>query len=194
MAQMKAGLAVVEALRAEGVDHTFGVVGTTTNSIVTEMYGRSDIRFIDTRHEEGAALMAYGYARASGKPAACFTTSGPGTINLVTGISLAYKGRAPVLVIAGDVPRDHIYRDGAQAFDLVELFKPITKLSLQVNKTERIPAMLRYAFRTALSAKRGPVFLDIPRDLLDNQTLNVEVLPPQAYRAVDERIAGDPHA
>ena len=65
MAQMKAGLAVVEALRAEGVDHTFGVVGTTTNSIVTEMYGRSDIRFVDTRHEEGAAFMAYGYARAS---------------------------------------------------------------------------------------------------------------------------------
>ena len=58
MAQMKAGLAVVEALRAEGVDHTFGVVGTTTNSIVTEMYGRSDIRFVDTRHEEGSAFMA----------------------------------------------------------------------------------------------------------------------------------------
>ena len=93
----------IEALRAEGVEYTFGVVGTTTNSIVTEMYGRSDIRFVDTRHEEGAAFMAYGYARASGKPTACITTSGPGTINLLTGIALAYKGRAPVMVIAGDV-------------------------------------------------------------------------------------------
>src|ERR687896_344358 len=194
MAKMKAGELVIEALRAEGVDHTFGLVGTTTNSIVTEMYGRSDIRFVDTRHEEGAAFMAYGYARASGRPAACFTTSGPGTINLITGISLAYKGRAPVLVIAGDVPRDHLYRDGAQAFDLVELFKPITKLSLQVNKTERIPEMLHYAFRTALSGKRGPVFLNIPRDLLDNQTLETDILPPASYRAVGERIAGDPHA
>ena len=194
MAQMKAGQAVIEALRAEGVDYTFGLVGTTTNSIVTEMYGRSDIHFLDTRHEEGAAFMAYGYSRASGKPAACFTTSGPGTINLVTGISLAYKGRAPVLVIAGDVPRDHIYRDGAQAFDLVEIFKPITKLSLQVNKTERIPEMLHYAFRAALSGKRGPVFLDIPRDLLDNQALDTELLAPGTYRAVDERIGGDPHA
>src|ERR687887_1676497 len=83
MAQMKAGQAVIEALRAEGVEYTFGVVGTTTNSIVTEMYGRTDIHFVDTRHEEGAAFMAYGYARASGKPAACFTTSGPGTINLI---------------------------------------------------------------------------------------------------------------
>ena len=101
MAQMKAGQAVIEALRAEGIAYTFGVVGTTTNSIVTEMYGRSDIRF-DTRHEEGAAFMAHGYACASGKPTACITTSGPGTINLLTGISLAYKGRAPVIVIAGD--------------------------------------------------------------------------------------------
>src|SRR5919205_243794 len=185
MAQIKAGQAVIEALRAEDCVYTFGLVGTTTNSIVTEMYGRTDIHFLDTRHEEGAAFMAYGYARASGKPAVCFTTSGPGTINLITGISLAYKGRAPVLVIAGDVARDYIYRDGAQAFDLVELFKPITKLSLQVNKTERIPEMLRYAFRSALSDKRGPVFLDIPRDLLDNQTLDAEILPPQAYRAVD---------
>src|SRR5919201_5856578 len=168
--------------------HTFGVVGSTTNSIVTEMHGRSDIRFVDTRHEEGAAFMAYGYARASGKPTACLTTSGPGTTNLITGIALAYKGRAPVVVIAGDVARDYIYRDGAQAFDLVGLFKPITKLSLQVNKTERVLEMLRYAFRTALSGKRGPVFLDIPRDLLDNQTIDTEITAPQTYRAVDERL------
>jgi acetolactate synthase-1/2/3 large subunit/sulfoacetaldehyde acetyltransferase len=194
MAQMKAGQAVIEALRAEGVEYTFGVVGTTTNSIVTEMYGRTDIHFIDTRHEEGAAFMAYGYARASGKPAATFTTSGPGTINLATGIALAYKGRAPVIVIAGDVPRDHIYRDGAQAFDLVGMFKPITHLALEVNKSERIIEMLQYAFRAALSGKRGPVFLDIPRDLLDGQTIEGEILPPEAYRAVDGRIGGDPRA
>src|SRR5437667_3644006 len=190
----KAGQAVVEALRAEGVDYSFGVVGSTTNTIVTEMYGRSDICFVDTRHEEGAAFMAYGYSRASGKPTACITTSGPGTINLVTGISLAYKGRAPVIVIAGDVARDFIYRDGSQAFDLVGLFKPITKLALEVNKTERIPEMLHYAFRAALSDKRGPVFIDIPRDLLDGQTIEGDVLAPQAYRAVHARIAGDAEA
>jgi len=194
MAEMKAGRAVIEALRAEGVDHTFGVVGSTTNTIVTEMHGRGDIRFVDTRHEEGAAFMAYGYARASGKPTACITTSGPGTINLVTGIALAYKGRAPVVVIAGDVARDYIYRDGSQAFDLVGLFKPITKLALEVNKTERILEMLHYAFRAALSDKWGPVFLDIPRDLLDGQTIAGDVLPPQAYRAVESRIAGDAQA
>jgi acetolactate synthase-1/2/3 large subunit/sulfoacetaldehyde acetyltransferase len=194
MARMKAGQAVIEALRAEGVEYTFGVVGTTTNSIVTEMYGRSDIRFVDTRHEEGAAFMAYGYARASGKPAVCITTSGPGTINLLTGVALAYKGRAPVIVIAGDVARDYIDRDGSQAFDLVGMFQPVTYMALQVNKTERLLEMLHNAFRTALSGKRGPVLLDIPRDLLDNQTLEGEVITPEAYRAVHGRIAGDAQA
>src|SRR5437870_11066595 len=112
MTQMKAGRAVIEALRAEGVEYTFGVVGSTTNSIVTEMYGRSDIRFVDSRHEEGAAFMAYGYARASGKPTGCLTPSGPGPTNLVTAIALPYQGRAPVIVIPGDVAPAHLYRDG----------------------------------------------------------------------------------
>jgi thiamine pyrophosphate-dependent acetolactate synthase large subunit-like protein len=191
MPNMKAGLAVIEALRAEGVEYTFGVVGTTTNSIVTEMYGREDIKFVDSRHEEGAAFMAYGYARASGKPTACITTSGPGTINLATGVALAWKGRAPVVVIAGDVARDYIYRDGAQAFDLVGIFAPFTKLARQVNKTERVVEMLHDALRMALSGKRGPVFLDIPRDLLDNQSLDTVITAPAAYRAVDQRLPGD---
>ena len=194
MASMKAGIAVIEALRAEGIEYTFGVVGTTTNSIVTELVGRQDLKFVDTRHEEGAAFMAYGYSRASGKPAACITTSGPGTINLATGIALAWKGRAPVLVIAGDVARDYLYRDGAQAFDLVNIFAPFTKLSRQVMKKERIVEMLHDALRMALTGKRGPVFLDIPRDLLDNQTLEAEITPPAAYRAVDQRIPGDARA
>ena len=194
MAEIAAGRAIVEALRAEGVDHIFGVVGTTTNSIVTELYGRDDIRFIDTRHEEGAAFMAYGYSRASGKPSACITTSGPGTINLATGISLAYKGRAPVIVIAGNTAQEYTYRDGAQEFDLVGTFKSITQMALQVNKTERIPEMLHYAFRTALYGKRGPVLLDIPRDLIDGQTLDWEVQPPESYRAVADRTAGDAQA
>ncbi len=194
MPAMPAGRAVIEALRAEGVEYTFGVVGTTTNSIVTEMVGREDIRFVDTRHEEGAAFMAYGYARACGKPAACITTSGPGTINLATGIALAWKGRAPVLVIAGDVVRDHIYRDGAQAFDLVEIFRPFTKWARQVNKAERIVEMMHDALRAALTGKRGPVLVDIPRDLLDNQTIEAEITAPAQYRAVDQRLPADADA
>ena len=96
-----------------------------------------------------------------------------------------------MIVIAGDVARDYIYRDGAQAFDLVNIFAPFTKLSRQVNKTERIVEMLHDALRMALTGKRGPVFLDIPRDLLDNQMIDTDITPPSAYRAVDQRIPGD---
>ena len=194
MAEMAAGRAIVEALKAEGVDHIFGLVGTTTNSIVTELYGRDDIRFIDTRHEEGAAFMAYGYSRASGKPSACVTTSGPGTINLATGISLAYKGRAPVIAIAGNTAQEYTYRDGAQEFDLVNTFKSITQMSLQVNQTDRIPEMLHYAFRAAMYGKKGPVLLDIPRDLIDGRTVQWDVEAPGTYRPVADRTAGDAQA
>jgi thiamine pyrophosphate-dependent acetolactate synthase large subunit-like protein len=195
MARIKAGLAIIEALRAEGVEYVFGVVGSTTNSIVTELYGRNDIRLLDTRHEEGAAFMAYGYARASRKPTVCLTTSGPATINLMTGIALAYKGRAPVIAMAGDVDRNFLDRDGAQSFDLVNLFKPITYLSRQAYKTERIPELIHDAFRTAMSGKRGPVFINIPRDLMDDQTLDESLLHrPAAYRAVEGRIQGDREA
>ncbi len=194
MANMKAGQAVIEALRAEGVEYIFGIVGTTTNNIVTELHGRADIRFFDTRHEQGAALMAYGYARASGKPAVCLTTSGPGTINLITGVALAYKGRAPVVVIAGDVTRDFIDRDGNQAFDLVTMFKPVTYMARHVHKTERIPEALHNAFRTAMSGKRGPVMLNIPRDLLDYQTIDYAPRSPASYRATAGRVRGDQEA
>jgi acetolactate synthase-1/2/3 large subunit/sulfoacetaldehyde acetyltransferase len=191
MAKIKAGQAVIEALGAEGVEYVFGLVGTTTNTMVTALHGRSDIRFLDTRHEEGAAFMAYGYTRASGKPAVCMTTSGPGTINLMTGIALAYKGRAPVVVIAGDVERANLDRDGAQSFDLVSIFKPVTYLARHVHKTERIPEALHDAFRAALGAKRGPVFVNIPRDLLENQTIEQALVRPSAYRSTELRAPGD---
>ena len=195
MAQIKAGVAIIEALRAEGVEYIFGVSGTTTNSIVTELYGRNDIKFLDTRHEEGAAFMAYGYARAARRPAVCLTTSGPATINLATGIALAYKGRAPVIAIGGDVATDYLDRDGAQAFDLVNIFKPITYLSRQAHKTERIPELIHDAFRMALSPKRGPVFIDIPRDLIDGKTIDESLVQkPSTYRTVEGRPQGDGEA
>ena len=194
MTHMSAGQAVIEMLRAEGVDHIFGICGTTTNNILTELHGRDDIRFVDTRHEQNAAFMAYGYARASGKPAVCLTTSGPGTINLITGIALAYKGRAPVIVIAGDVPREFIDRDGNQAFDLVNLFKPITYMAQHVQSTERVQEAVHNAFRTALSGKRGPVMLNIPRDLLDYKTIDYQARTPASYRATDGRVQGDREA
>lgn len=194
MAQMRAGVAVIEALREEGVEYIFGISGSTTNNIVTELHGRTDIRFLDTRHEQGAALMAYGYSRVSGKPSVCLTTSGPATINLSTGIALAYKGRAPVVVIAGDVKRDHLDRDGAQAFDLVNLFKPITYLAKHVHTKERVLEGVHDVFRAAMSGKRGPTMLNIPRDLLDQQMIDEAPRQPSSYRPTAQRVRGDEEA
>ena len=191
MSEIAAGQAVIELLRAEGVEYVFGVTGLTTNSMVTQMYGREDIKFIDTRHEEGAILMAYGYSKSTGRPSVCMTTSGPGTINLAGGMSLALKGRAPVIAIAGDTAMEYIGRDGSQAFDLVNIFKPLTKMAVQANRTHRIPDLIREAFRVAMWGKQGPVLLDIPRDLLDNETLSDEMLSPDQYRAVDPKTSGD---
>jgi len=190
MENMKAGRAVIELLRAEQVEYLFGVTGLTTNSMVTETYGREDIKFIDTRHEEGAALMAYGYSKVTGKPSVCMTTSGAGTINLAGGISLAYKGRAPVVIISGDTAMEYIGRDGSQAFDLVNILKPLTKIAVQANTTSRVPSLLRDSFRTALSGKQGPVLLDIPRDLLDKEMISDEFLKPASYRSIS-RTQGD---
>ena len=191
MSDIPAGQAVIELLRAEGVEYVFGVTGLTTNSMVTQMYGREDIKFIDTRHEEGAILMAYGYSKSTGKPSVCMPTSGPGTINLAGGMSLALKGRAPVIAIAGDTAMEYIGRDGSQAFDLVNIFKPLTKMSVQANKTERVPDLIREAFRVAMWGKQGPVLLDIPRDLLDNEALSDQILTPDQYRTVDPKTFGD---
>ena len=190
MENMKAGRAVIELLRAEQVEYLFGVTGLTTNSMVTETYGREDIKFIDTRHEEGAALMAYGYSKVTGKPSVCMTTSGAGTINLAGGISLAYKGRAPVVIISGDTAMEYIGRDGSQAFDLVNILKPLTKIAVQANTTNRVPSLIRDSFSTALSGKQGPVLLDIPRDLLDKEMISDEFLKPASYRSIS-RTQGD---
>jgi acetolactate synthase-1/2/3 large subunit/sulfoacetaldehyde acetyltransferase len=95
------------------------------------------------------------------------------------------------VVIAGDVERANLDRDGAQSFDLVSIFKPVTYLSRHVHQTERIPEALHDAFRTALGAKRGPAFINIPRDLLENQTLEQELARPSAYRPVELRAPGD---
>ncbi|MGZ8156328.1 MAG: thiamine pyrophosphate-binding protein [Burkholderiales bacterium] len=191
MTTMRAGAAVLEALKAEGVEYIFGICGSTTNNILTELYDRTDIRFIDTRHEQNAALMAHGYSRASGKPSVCLTTSGPATINLISGIALAYKGRAPVIVIAGDVSRSFLDREGNQSFDLVSLFKPVTRLAKHVHKTDRVVEAIHDAFRTALSGPRGPVMLNIPRDLLDNETIDYQPRSPGRYRPTGQRVRGD---
>lgn len=182
MAEIQSGQAVLELLKAEQVRHIFGIVGSTFLDVLDALYDDKSLEYINVRHEQGAAFMADGLARVTGTPAVCLVTSGPGATNLLTGIAAAYVAHSPVVAIAGGPPFGHYYKDAFQELDLLSMFKPITKLSIQVNKPDRIPEILHYALRMAMTGRKGPVFIDIPRDVLNNHVLQTEVAPPSAYR------------
>ena len=189
--RLKAGEAVIELLRQEGVSQIFGIVGSSFLDILDPLYDRDDIQFIGVRHEQGAALMADGYSRISGAPSVCLATNGPGVLNLTYGIAAAYVAHSPVVVLAPSASRDHQHRGSTQEFDQVSLFRPITKAAFQINKIERLPDALRHAFRVATSGKMGPVLLDIPRDLLPGGEVELDLLSPNTYRSGQTRARGD---
>ncbi len=189
--RFKAGEAVIELLRQEGVSHIFGIVGSSFLDILDPLYDRDDIEFIGVRHEQGAALMADGFSRISGAPSVCLVTNGPGVLNLTYGIASAYAAHSPVIVLAPSASRSHQYRDSTQEFDQVSLFKPITKAAFPINRIERLPDALRHAFRVATSGRMGPVLLDIPRDLLPGAEVELESQPPETYRSGQTRNRGD---
>ena len=189
--KFKAGEAVIELLRQEGVSHIFGIVGSSFLDILDPLYDRDDVSFVGVRHEQGAALMADGFSRISGAPSVCLATNGPGVLNLTYGIGSAYVAHSPVVVLAPSASREHQYRDSTQEFDQVALFRPITKAAFPINKIERLPDALRHAFRVATSGKMGPVLLDIPRDLLPGAEIELDLLPPDSYRSGQTRNPGD---
>ena len=182
MPRMTAGQAVVACLKAEGVTHIFGIVGHTFLGVLDALYDQREITYLGVRHEQGGAFMADGYARATGRPGVCLVTAGPGAINLLTGIAAAHAAHSPVVALAGGPMTTHYHKDAFQEFDLVSMFKPVTKLALRVDRPERIPELLRHAFRIALTGRRGPVFLELPRDVLQAHDIDAEILPPDRYR------------
>lgn len=190
MEKMSGGRAVVESLRTEGVRYVYGIVGSCMVEILDDMYDRRDIGWVGTRHEQGAAHMADGYARVSGSPGVCMATNGPGATNIATGVSVALLSHSPMVAITGAPQISQQYRDSFQEFDQVAMFRPLTKWSVQVPQAERIPELFRHAFRIATSGKKGPVHIDLPRDLL-NEDIEAEVLAPARYR---EERAGAAHS
>ncbi len=179
---MKVGQAIVETLALEGVEHVFGVVGSATLEIMDAMYGRGDIRFVGCRHEQGAGFMALGYGRAKGQPGVCVAQNGPGVTNLVTNAAAALVCHTPMVIIGGASMTSQMYRESFQELDQPGIFRPVCKEVLQINRPERAPEMLRDAFRVAASGKMGPVYVDLPRDLLNAGEVEVELIEPASYR------------
>jgi acetolactate synthase-1/2/3 large subunit/sulfoacetaldehyde acetyltransferase len=191
MSEMTGGRAVVELLKAEGVRHIFGIVGATFLDVLDALYDDRSVEYINVRHEQAAAFMADGLARVTDLPGVCLVTSGPGATNLLTGVAAAHVAHSPVVVLVGGVSLDHTQRDAFQEYDLISMFKPVTKLAIQVNKAERIPELMRAALRTAMTGRRGPVLVDLPRDVLNDVKLSVDDQAPAAYRATHPQ---PPHA
>jgi len=179
---MTGAAAVVDVLKEEGIQHVFHLPGSQIIDILDEIY-QSPIRAIMTRHEQGAAFMAEGYARATRGVGVCMSTVGPGAVNLVSGIAASYKAGTPVIAITGVHDQKMLEKDSFHEIDQVGVFKPITKWSAYVQQSEKIPEMLRKAFRVALTGRKGPVHLAI----LDNASkgkVNFKPGNPSEYRSL----------
>lgn len=157
---------VVEVLLDHGVDTVFGYPGGTALNIYDELYKYSDkIHHVLTAHEQGAAHAADGYARSTGKTGVVFSTSGPGATNLVTGIATAFMDSIPVVAITANVPDTLIGRDAFQEISITGVTMPITKHNFFVNRIEDLEPALRNAFKIANSGRKGPVLVDITKDV-----------------------------
>jgi len=126
--------------------------------------------------------MADGLARVTDLPGVCLVTSGPGATNLITGVAAAHVAHSPVVVLVGGIALDHYQKDAFQEYDLISMFRPVTKQAIQINKAARIPELLRGALRSAMSGRPGPVFVEIPRDVLSATLPAAAALSPGAYR------------
>ena len=170
---------LVDALRNEGIDTIFGYPGGSLIPIYDTLYDTKDIKVVLTRHEQGAAHAADGYARATGKVGVCMGTSGPGATNLVTGIATAYLDSIPMVAITGQVSTPMLGTDAFQEADLVGITRPITKHNFLVKSVEELPEILKKAFHIASTGRPGPVLVDIPKDItvnkLDNYSYPKEV-------------------
>ena len=182
---------VIECMKEQGVDTIFGYPGGAILNIYDELYKHSDeIRHVLVSHEQGASHAADGYARATGRVGVCFATSGPGATNLVTGIATANIDSIPVVAITCNVGTALLGKDSFQEVNISEVVKPITKASFIVQDVNELADTIREAFKIAMSGRRGPVLVDIPKDVTANKT-EYEAVKPIAPSPVVDTIDDD---
>jgi acetolactate synthase-1/2/3 large subunit len=162
--------ALVRSLEALGVEVAFGIPGGAILPAYDPLFD-SKVRHILVRHEQGAGHAATGYAQATGKVGVCIATSGPGATNLVTPIADAYMDSVPIVAITGQVGRPYIGTDAFQEADIQGITLPITKHNFLVQNPEELPRIVAEAFHLAISGRPGPVLVDIPKDVLQAQTM-----------------------
>ena len=190
MAKVDGNSLVVRSLKDEGVDTVFYITGGPMVDVASKCI-EIGFRSVDCRHEQAASMAAHAYSRVLGKPGVCFAASGPGVTNLITGVGNAFLDAIPVVALGG---ASAISQDGMGAFqemDQVGMFKPITKWAERVKDARRIPELVNKAFRIATSGQPGPVYLDLPGDVLYRE-VEEEEAPFVKRPHVIPRIAADP--
>ena len=183
--KLKGARILIEELIRQGVDTVFGYPGGAVLNIYDELYqSRDRIHHVLTAHEQGAAHAADGYARASGKVGVVIATSGPGATNLVTGIANAYLDSVPLIAITGNVATEALGRDSFQEVDLVSITQPVVKHNFMVKDVSELEQTIKEAFLIANSGRKGPVLIDIPKDVQVNECeYGVAVLPKMPEKA-----------
>ncbi|WP_100657796.1 acetolactate synthase large subunit [Alteromonas flava] len=182
---MKASDLFVKALEAEGVEYVFGIPGEE-NLDLLESLRHSSIKLILTRHEQGAGFMAATYGRLTGKVGVCLSTLGPGATNLVTPAAYAQLGAMPILMITGQKPIKTSKQGRFQVIDVVDMMRPITKYTTQVVSGDRIPSVVREAFRLAHEERPGAVHIELPEDIAAETTQAQLIKPSVARRPIAE--------
>ncbi|MCD8200709.1 MAG: biosynthetic-type acetolactate synthase large subunit [Clostridia bacterium] len=162
---MKGAEILIECLKEQGVDTVFGYPGGTVLDMYDALYMDGGIRHILTSHEQGAAHAADAYARVTGKVGVCMATSGPGATNLVTGIATAFMDSVPLVAITGNVSASLLGRDSFQEIDIVDITIPVTKHNFIVKDVTMLADVVRKAFYIASSGRKGPVLIDILKNV-----------------------------
>jgi acetolactate synthase-1/2/3 large subunit len=174
---MKAAELFLTCLEQEATPFLFGVPGEETLDVMDALLD-SSLRFIPTRHEQGAAFMANVQGRLTGKASVCLSTLGPGATNLVTGVADANVDRVPLVAVTGQAGVDRLHKESHQVMDLVSLFRPMTKYNTQVVTPEIIPEVVRKAFKVAQTERFGATHIDLPEDIA-RHTVDAQPLVPQ---------------
>ncbi|MGN0163316.1 MAG: thiamine pyrophosphate-binding protein, partial [Candidatus Ornithomonoglobus sp.] len=184
--QLTGAQIVIECMKEQGVDTIFGYPGGAILNVYDELYKHSDeIRHILVSHEQGASHAADGYARATGRVGVCFATSGPGSTNLVTGIATANIDSIPMVAITCNVGTGLLNKDSFQEVAISEVVKPITKKSYIVMDVNDLADTIREAFKIAQSGRKGPVLVDIPKDVTANKAEYTAVTPETVAPVTD---------
>ncbi|MFD2444971.1 acetolactate synthase large subunit [Bacillus sp. CGMCC 1.16607] len=187
---MKVTDLMVQCLENEGVEYIFGIMGSETVDLIDSLSKSQNIQYITVRHEQSAAFMADVYGRLSNKVGVCLATLGPGAINLLTGIASANLDYSPVVAITGQAGFERQHKESHQYLDLVKIFEPSTKWSVQIKNSETTAEIIRKAFRLAKMEKPGAVLIELPENLAAQMisTIPLPVIPIPSTSPVEQSI------